>query len=66
MVVKATPPENATWSSSRRCARRFGTHRLLPQQFVATLELSEKLVVQVVAVGQGDDRRVVYWVGERK
>ena len=31
---------------------RLGLHRLLPQKFVASLELPEKLVVQVVAVGK--------------
>ena len=36
----------------------LGLHRLLPQQLVAVGERAEELVVEVVAVGEHDQRRV--------
>ena len=59
MVVKITPPL-ATFSKSRKCSRLFAWTRLLPQQFVATRERAEKLVVQVVPVGEQDKRRILH------
>ena len=59
IVVNTTPPE-ATASSSRRCVPALGLHRLLPQQFVAARERAEELVVEVVAVGEHDERRVLH------
>ena len=59
MVVKTTPPD-ATCSSSPQVVAALGLHRRLPQQFVAAREGAEELVVQVVAVGEDDDRRVLH------
>ena len=38
----------------------IGLHRLLPQQFMATGERAEELVVQVVAVGDNHQRRICH------
>jgi len=35
-------------------------HRLLPQQFVAACESPKELIVQIVAVGDHDQRRVLH------
>jgi hypothetical protein len=59
MVVNTTPPA-ATLSSSRRCARLSGLHRRLAQQVLAAREGAEELVVEVVAVGEHDQRRVLH------
>ena len=59
MVVKTTPPE-ATWSFSRDRARSLGLDGRLPQNLLAAGEGPEELVVQIVAVGEDHDRRVVH------
>ena len=57
--MKTTPPE-AVLSNSRRCARLCGLHGLLPQQLMAAGERAEELVVQVVPVGDDDQRRILH------
>lgn len=37
---------------------RVRLHGRLAQDFVATLELAEKLIVQVVSIGQKNQRRI--------
>ena len=59
MVVKTTPPE-ATCSSFCRFVAALGLDRLLAQQFLPGGEGAEELVVQVVAVGEDDQGRVVH------
>ena len=59
IVVKTTPPA-ATLSFARRSARLVGLHRRLAQQLVAARERAEELIVEVVAVGQHDERRVLH------
>ena len=39
---------------------RVRLHRSLPQDFVATLELAEELIVQVVSIGQENQRRILH------
>ena len=58
MVVKMTPPDGRS-SSLRRCVAVLGLLRRLAQQVLAHAERAEELVVQVVAVGQHDQRRVL-------
>ena len=39
---------------------RVRLHWSLPQDFVATLELAEELIVQVVSIGQENQRRILH------
>ena len=57
--MKTTPPE-ATLSSSCELVAVLGLHGLLAQQVLAARERAEELVVQIVAVGQDDQRRVLH------
>ncbi len=59
MVVKTTPPA-ATLSSSRRWARSLRLLGLLAQELLAAGECAEELLVEVVAVGDDDERRVLH------
>ena len=59
IVVNTTPPE-ATLSFSRRSARSAAWTGVLAQQIAATGEGAEKLVVEIVAVGEDDDGRVLH------
>ena len=58
-VVKITPPDGRS-SSLRRSLAVLGLLRRLPQQVLAHAEGAEELVVEVVAVGQHDERRVLH------
>ena len=58
-VVKITPPEGRS-SSFRRCSRSSACMRGLAQQVLAHAEGAEQLVVQIVAVGQHHQRRVLH------
>ena len=60
-VVKITPPD-ARSSRCRRSSRSVGLLGCLAQQVLAQAEGAEQLVVEVVAVGEDDERRV----GERR
>ena len=60
IVVNTTPPL-ATASSSRRLPT-FGLDRCLPEDFMAALELSEELIVQVVSICQENQS----WVFHRR
>ena len=57
--MKTTPPES-TLQQFAQVLAVLGLHRLLPEQFVAAGESAEKLVVEVVAVGDDHDRRVLH------
>ena len=57
MVVKTTPPE-ATCSLRAQVVAALGLHRRLAQQLLAAGEGAEELVVQVVAVGEDDQRGI--------
>ena len=59
IVVKTTPPE-ATEQLRAQVGAVCGLHRRLAQQVVAAREGAEELVVEVVAVGEDDDRRVLH------
>ena len=59
MVVNTTPPL-ATRNSLAKPVAIFLLYRHLTQDFRATLELPEKLVVVVVAVGEHDHGRVFH------
>ena len=58
MVVNTTPP-TATLSSLRRWAR-LGLHRRLAQKFRAARERAEELVVEIIAVGDDNDRGILH------
>ena len=57
--MKITPPDGRS-SSLRRSLAVLGLLRRLPQQVLAHAEGAEELVVQIVAVGQHDQRRVLH------
>ena len=57
MVVKTTPPAS-TASLLAQVRAALGLHRRLAQQVLAAREGAEELVVQVVAVGEDDERGV--------
>ena len=59
MVVKTTPPEPVVQQLAQ-VRPALGLHRLLAQQLVAAAEGAEELVVQVVAVGDDHQRRVLH------
>ena len=59
IVVKTTPPE-ATASSSRRSARSAACTGVWRSRSLAARERAEQLVVEVVAVGEHDERRVLH------
>ena len=59
MVVKTTPPE-ATTELRAQVGAVVGLHGRLAQQVVAAGEGAEELVVEVVAVGEDDDGRVLH------
>ena len=39
---------------------RVGLHGSLPQDFVATLELAEWLIVQIISIGKKNHRRILH------
>jgi len=53
-------PAAATLSSSRRWRAAFGLHRRLAQQIAAAPRRWQELVVEIVAVGEHDERRVAH------
>ena len=55
--MKTTPPE-ATAQLRAQVGAVGGLHRRLAQQVAAAREGAEELVVEVVAVGEHDERRV--------
>ena len=59
MVVKITPPEGRS-SSLRRSSRSSACCGRLAQQVLAHAERAEELIVEIVAVGQHDQRRVLH------
>ena len=59
IVVNTTPPE-ATEQLGAQVGAVGRLHRRLAQQLVAARERAEQLVVQVVAVGEHDDGRVLH------
>ena len=59
MVVKITPPD-ATRSFAAQIGAALGLGRRLAQQIFVQREVVEELVVQIVAVGQHDDRGILH------
>ena len=59
MVVKTTPPA-ATLQQLAQVRAALGLHRRLAQQVLAAREGAEELVVEVVAVGEHDEGRVLH------
>ena len=59
MVVKTTPPA-ATCKQLPQVRAALGLHRRLAQEVLAAREGAEELVVEVVAVGEHDDGRVLH------
>jgi hypothetical protein len=59
MVVNTTPPE-ATAEQLAQVRAALGLHRRLAQQVAAAREGAEELVVEVVAVGEHHQRRVLH------
>ena len=59
MVVKTTPPA-ATAEQLAQVRAALGLHRRLAQQVLAAREGAEELVVEVVAVGEHDEGRVLH------
>ena len=64
MVVKTTPPA-ATCKQLPQVRAALGLHRRLAQEILAAREGAEELVVEVVAVGEHDDGRVLHrWLAD--